>query len=138
MAKRQSPRGRKPSIAVATRKLVDMRRMLKALVTETIRLQERLNSLDSFYSKHSGIARAGDQASANGRSRRGPNVRDLAYATLKRGRKALPIRDLAQKVIRARGGKAGQQFAQNLSVALGRDPRFKRVERGVYGLRSGR
>jgi len=36
---------------------------------------------------------------------------------------------------RARGGKAGAQFAQNLGVAPSKDGRFKKVERGVYEAR---
>ena len=79
MAKRQLRRGRKPSIAVAAGKLVDMRRMLKALVTETHRLQRRLNTLDSFYSKQPAVARTGGQSSTNGSSRRGPNVREAEH-----------------------------------------------------------
>ena len=56
----------------------------------------------------------------------------MAFVALRKSRKALPIRELAEKVMRARGKKSGRQFAQNLAVALGKDRRFKRVDRGVY------
>lgn len=45
------------------------------------------------------------------------------------------MKELARRVVKARGEGSGKQFAQNLAVALGKDRRFKRVERGVYALR---
>jgi hypothetical protein len=131
MPRRRSARGRKPSIGVAADKLTEIRRTLRSLGTEIVRLQQRLKSLDTYYSRQ---VQATAARSAKP-SRRGPNVRDLAFDTLRRSKKALPIHVLAEKVMRARGKKSGQQFAQNLSVALGKDRRFKRVDRGVYAAR---
>lgn len=133
MAVYKAKRGRKPSIAVASTQVVEMSRALRGLMTEMRRLRKRLALLDAFYSNQGRTRTALSKRTPQ--SRRGPNVRDLAHDVLKKTRKALPIRELARRVTRARGGRAGQQFAQNLSVALGRDRRFKRVERGVYGLR---
>lgn len=130
MPGRRSARGRKPSIGVAAAKLTDVRRSLRALSTELRRLQERLKSLDTFYSKQ---VAAG--SSRERQSRRGPNVRDIAYDVLRRSRRGLPIQDLAAEVIRRRGRKSGRQFAQNLAVALGKDTRFRRIDRGVYAAR---
>jgi hypothetical protein len=126
-------RGRKPSIAVATAQVIDLGRTVRTLATDLRRLQTRLRFLDAYYSSQSKAAASTTRTSR--RSRRGPNVRDLAHDVLKKTRKALPIQELARRVTRARGGRAGKQFAQNLGIALGKDRRFKRVERGVYGLR---
>jgi hypothetical protein len=131
MPERRSTRGRKPSIGVAAAKLTEVRRTLRALSTEIRRLQQRLRALDSFYSKQTAALSAGKAR----QSRRGPNVRDIAYQVLRRTRNGLPIQDLAAEVIRRRGRKSGRQFAQNLAVALGKDDRFRRIDRGVYAAR---
>jgi len=131
MPGRKSRRGRMPSIGVPRKKLQEIKKTLKSVVTEMLRVEERLMSLEKVYRQ----ARLAGPAATQTRRPRGPNVRDLAYDVLKTARKALPIQDLARQVTRARHGKTGRQFAQNLSVALGQDRRFKRVERGVYGLR---
>jgi hypothetical protein len=127
----RSARGRKPSIGVAAAKLTEIRRTLRALSTEVRRLQERLRTLDIFYSRQTAAVSAGRTR----QSRRGPNVRDIAYQVLRRSRKGLPIQELAAEVVRRRGRKSGRQFAQNLAVALGKDDRFRRIDRGVYAAR---
>lgn len=131
MPKRRARRGRKPSIWIAAEKLTDIRRTLRSLGTEITRLQQRLRALDQYYSRD--ISQPTSKSTKTTRS--GPNVRDLSYDVLVKARKGLPIRDLAEKVTRVRGNKSGQQFAQNLAVALSKDKRFKRVDRGVYALR---
>ena len=129
MPRGRSTRGRKPSIGVAADKLTEIRRTLRSLETEISRLQKRLKSLDAYYSRQVQTSRTARS------SRRGPNVRDIAFDALRKSRKGMPIRQLAEKVMRARGKKSGRQFAQNLAVALGKDRRFKRVDRGVYAAR---
>jgi hypothetical protein len=68
-------------------------------------------------------------------SKRRPNVRDLAHDVLKKSKKPLHIQELAKRVSRGRRQRSGVMFAQNLGIALGKDRRFKRVDRGIYGLR---
>ena len=130
-AMKRSTRGRKPSIAVAAGKVMEIRREMKSLTTALARIQDHLNNLDAYYSNPRNLAAPSASTPRSTGKGRGPNVRDHAYRILK-GRKSLPIQDLAKRVARARGGKAGAQFAQNLGVALSKDGRFKKVERGVY------
>lgn len=66
---------------------------------------------------------------------RGPNVRDIAYELMLKVGKPAPIGAIAEGVLAAKGGPAGANFKQNLGAALNSDKRFKRVSRGVYGLR---
>jgi hypothetical protein len=69
-------RGRKPSIGVAEAHLSEIRKTLKALVTETSRLQQRLKMLDAFYTNGRSQS-ASLPAGTPRKTRRGPNVRDL-------------------------------------------------------------
>ena len=57
---------------------------------------------------------------------------------LRKNKGAMPIQKLAEQVLKAKGGRSGANFVQNLGAALQRDPRFKRAGRGIYGLRRGR
>lgn len=128
-------RGRKPSIGTATDRVRNFRRTLKALVTELGRLETRLDDLDRYYSR---LARQEQPAAAVGRPTlrgRGPNVRDTAFEILRTSKHALPIVKLAERVKKVKGGSSGKAFVQNLGAALAKDKRFRRVERGVYGLR---
>lgn len=134
MPNRKSSRGRKPDIQVAAKKLHEIRRTCKALVTELSRLEDRLNALDAFYRRNSLTASAQPSGSRPGRSR-GPNVRDLAHNVLSKNRRGLPISDLSEKVATLKGGQVGAKFTLNLAAALMRDSRFRRMDRGVYGLR---
>jgi len=133
MAGQGSVRGRRPSIGVATAQVVDLSRTVRTLSTDLRRLKKRLQLLDAYYARATTIRGSGVRTRTA--SRRGPNVRDLAHEVLTRTKKPLPIQDLAKKVSKARGGRPGRMFAQNLGLALGKDRCFKRVERGVYGLR---
>jgi hypothetical protein len=126
-------RGRMPSIRVTAHKVHEMRRTLKALSTELRRVEQRLRSLDSFYRKMR-FGTVTPAASRPGR-RSGINVRDLSFKILKGSRRGLPISEIAGRVARIRGGQVGARFTQNLGIALMRDRRFKRVDRGVYALR---
>lgn len=126
-------RGRMPSIGVAAQKVHQVRRSLKALGTELQRVEQRLKSLDSFYRKLR-FAPGIPPASRPGR-RSGINIRDLSFKILKGSRRGLPISEIAGRVARIRGGEVGARFTQNLGIALMRDRRFKRVDRGVYALR---
>jgi hypothetical protein len=128
MPKRRGTRGRKPSIGIAADKLTEVRRTLRSLGTELQRLQTRLRSLDAYYSRQ--VSRPSGNGAGSNHTR--PNVRDLAYAILKKSRKGLPIQELAGRVVNVRGRRSGAQFAQNLAVALGKDSRFKRIDRGIY------
>lgn len=133
-----SRRGRIPSIGTAAGKVRGLRRNLKSLVTEMQRLEDRLAMLDTYYrSRRTSLSnghgtRVGTRSGLRGR---GPNVRDVAHEILSRSKKPLPITELADKVVRQKGGDAGDNFVQNLGAALYRDRRFRRVGRGVYGLR---
>lgn len=136
----RSRRGRSPSISTATARARGLRRNLKSLVTEMLRLERRLKMLDAFYRSRA-FARA--TAAGRGPARpglrgRGPNVRDVAFEILSRRRSPMPISDLARQVIRRKGGQAGDNFVQNLGAALFRDRRFRRAGRGMYGLKKGR
>jgi len=136
-ARSRSRRGRTPSIGTAASKVRGLRRNLKSLVTEMQRLEERLAMLDTFYRSRRSLAggvtgRGSNRAGLRGR---GPNVRDVAHDILVRSRKPLGITELADKVVKAKGGDAGENFVQNLGAALYRDRRFRRVGRGIYGLK---
>jgi hypothetical protein len=134
----RSRRGRIPSIGTAAGKVRGLRRNLKSLVTEMQRLEDRLAMLDTYYRSRQGAVangRAGRTGTRSGLRGRGPNVRDVAHDILARSRKPLPITELADMVVKQKGGTAGENFVQNLGAALYRDRRFRRVGRGVYGLR---
>jgi hypothetical protein len=137
-ASSRSRRGRIPSIGTAAGKVRGLRRNLKSLVTEMQRLEDRLAMLDSYYrSRRAMLANGGSgrPVSRTGLRGRGPNVRDVAHDILARNRKPMPITELADRVVREKGGQAGENFVQNLGAALYRDRRFRRIGRGVYGLR---
>lgn len=133
-----SRRGRTPSISTAATKVRGLRRNLKSLVTEMQRLEDRLAMLDTYYRSRRGSVAAGAgvrTGTRTGLRGRGPNVRDVAHDILAKSRKPLTITELADKVVKEKGGEAGENFVQNLGAALYRDRRFRRVGRGVYGLR---
>ena len=129
-------RGRVPSIATAADKARDLRKNVrglraldrmyqrrqayyKALAAEAVRLETRIS------------------AAASTMRGRGPNVRDVAFELLQKLRGPQPIQKIADQVLKAKGGRAGANFVQNLGAALQRDLRFKRASLGVYGLRAG-
>lgn len=130
--------GRKPSIGTATERVRQLRRTLKALVTEMSRLEARLDELDHYYTRLAKekariiVVQSPRTATLRGR---GPNVRDMAHEILLKSKNPLPIVQLAQRVERAKGGQSGAHFVQNLAAALAKDRRFTRAARGVYGLR---
>lgn len=111
-----------------------LKRQVKALLTGLSRLQSRLAMLDAYHGKSNAAAPA-NRKSGQPKPSRKPNVRDLAAEILKRSKKPMSLVVLAQRVTKARGKKSGKAFAMNLGTALRNDRRFRRVGRGVYGLR---
>ena len=131
-------RGRKPSIATATRHTRDLRKKVKGLVREIESLEDRLTLLDRYHrSRERLLAAVGQRASSTGTGMRGrgPNVRDVAFEILTKGGRAMNIAMLAIRVMKKKGGKAGANFTQNLGAALFRDRRFRRTGRGLYSAR---
>lgn len=139
-------RGRVPSLESATERARELRKGLRALVSELGRLESRLRTLDTLYKKRQdyyrkALADAADivahvpRSPAKALRGRGPNVREVAFGLLKKHRSPMPIQKLADMVIREKGGDPGANFVQNLGAALQRDRRFRRMARGVYGLR---
>ena len=129
-------RGRKPSIATASRHTRELKKTLKSIVREIEELESRLAVLDRFYrSRERLLAQARRGSGGAGLRGRGPNVRDVAMEILKKGGRPMNIATLASRVIRRKGGRAGANFTQNLGAALYRDRRFKRTGRGLYSLR---
>jgi hypothetical protein len=135
----RSRRGRIPSIGTAASKVRGLRRNLKSLVTEMARLEDRLAMLDTYYRSRRAVMANGPARGMRrqGLRGRGPNVRDVAHDILAKSRQPMPITELAERVVKQKGGDAGENFVQNLGAALYRDRRFRRVGRGVYGLRKG-
>lgn len=133
-----SRRGRKPSIGIANEKVHDVRRTLKTLVTELGRVEARLSELDRYYTRLAAekaqVVVVERKVGSSPRGR-GANVRDVAFEVLKKKGKPLSIAELAPKVLKVKGGTAGDHFVQNLGAALMKDRRFRRVGRGVYGVR---
>ena len=138
MARRKSsPRGRKPSIGTATTSVRIVRRSLKALVTELARIEGRLDKLDNYYSLLVSPVSNGRVSNVPSVRGRGPNIRDFTVQTLERGKKPMPLGEIAAGVLKAKRAKGGAYFVQNLGIALGRDRRFERTGRGIYALRRG-
>lgn len=131
-------RGRKPSIGIANEKVREVRRTLKTLVTELGRVEARLFELDRYYTRlaaHKAQVVIVERKIGLSPRGRGANVRDVAFEILQRKGKSLPIAELAPKVLKVKGGAAGDHFTQNLGAALMKDKRFRRVGRGVYAVR---
>jgi len=130
-------RGRKPSIATATRHTRDLKKSVRVLARELEELELRLDLLDRYYRSRERLlasVKRGAGAAAGLRGK-GPNVRDVALEILRKGGRAMNIAALASQVIRKKGGRAGANFTQNLGAALYRDRRFKRTGRGLYSAR---
>lgn len=132
-------RGRLPSIGTAALRARDLRRQLKSLISDIEHLESRLHMLDKTYRARETLYRQAGARISSSRSTglrgNGPNVRDVSLDILKSAGKPLSIGELADRVIRKKGGDPGANFVQNLGAALHRDRRFKRTGRGVYGLR---
>ncbi len=141
-------RGRVPSIATAADKARDLRKNVRGLLGDLRQLEGRLRALDRMYQRRQAYYKAlaaeavrletRSSAAASTMRGRGPNVRDVAFELLQKLRGPQPIQKIADQVLKAKGGRAGANFVQNLGAALQRDRRFKRASRGVYGLRTGR
>lgn len=130
-------RGRLPSIATAAKKTQALRRSLKSLLRDIDLLEERLASLDRFYRDREKFhaSRRPKGSPGTGLRGRGANIRDVAFELLSKKKKPMNIARLADAVIKAKGGRPGANFTQNLGAALHRDRRFRRVGRGLYGVR---
>lgn len=139
-------RGRVPSIESAIERAHELRKGLRTLAGDMGRLEARLKTLDALYKKRQNYYRKTMAEAAHLVARaprnpgqalrgRGPNVCEVAYVVLKKHRGQLPIQKLADLVIREKGGDPGANFVQNLGAALLRDRRFRRIARGVYGLK---
>ncbi len=131
-----SRRGRRPSLKVAARRANKLQKDVKSLLTELEDLENRLVRLESLLEASRKAekekARRKRTTRTQGIRGKGPNVRDLAYQILLRRRKPLGIQEISRQVLKAKKGKAGDNFTQNLGAALARDKRFERVGRGVY------
>lgn len=139
-------RGRVPSLESATERARELRKGLRALVGDLARLELRLRTLDALYTKRQNYYRKAlaeaaklvaqtPRTSGKALRGRGPNVREVALGLLKKNKSPMSIQKLADLVIREKGGDPGANFVQNLGAALQRDRRFRRMARGVYGLR---
>lgn len=141
-------RGRVPSIATAADRARELRKNVRGLLGDLRQLEGRLRALDRMYQRRQAYYKAlaaeaarletRNSAAASTMRGRGPNVRDVAFEMLQKSKGPQPIQKIADQVLKAKGGRAGANFVQNLGAALQRDRRFKRASRGVYGLRSAR
>lgn len=68
--------------------------------------------------------------------RSGPPWRQEVIAMLARASEPIHYRELAERIANVGKGLGGQDPAETLLAALGRDPEFERVGRGRYWLRS--
>lgn len=106
--------GRKPSIGSAKEKVHEVRRTLKTLVTELGRVKARLSELDRYYTRLAAekaqVVVVERKVGSSPRGR-GANVRDVAFEILQKKGRSLPIAQLAPKVLKVKGGSAGDHFA---------------------------
>src|SRR5262245_16416186 len=125
-----SRRGRKPSIAIASSRTRELRKVLNGVVSQLAELEDRLDGLEKYYSRLvQDLGRSKPSATRSGGFRgRGPNVKEVALVILGKSKKPLPIQELAARVQRVKGQRTGSHFAQNLGAALARDRRFRRTE----------
>lgn len=141
-------RGRVPSIATAADRARELRKNVRGLLGDLRQLEGRLRALDRMYQRRQAYYKAlaaeaarletRNSAAASTMRGRGPNVRDVAFEMLQKSKGPQPIQKIADQVLKAKGGRAGANFVQNLGAALQRDRRFKRASRGVYGIRAAR
>ena len=141
-------RGRVPSISTAAERARELRKNLRGLLGDLRQLEGRLRALDRMYQRRQAYYKAlateaakletRNSAASSTMRGRGPNVREVAFEVLQKTKGPQPIQKIAEQVMRAKGGHAGANFVQNLGAALQRDRRFRRISRGVYGLRSAR
>jgi hypothetical protein len=131
-----SRRGRRPSLRVAARRANKLQKDVKSLLADLEDLENRLVRLETLLEASRKAekekARRKKTTRTQGIRGKGPNVRDIAYQILLRRRKPLGIQEISRQVLKAKKGKAGDNFTQNLGAALARDKRFERVGRGVY------
>jgi hypothetical protein len=130
-------RGRLPRIGTAARKTSALKRSLKSMLRDIDLLEERLAMLDKFYRDREKMhaSRREKRSPGTGLRGRGSNVRDVAFELLSKKKKPMNIARLAEAVIKVKGGRPGANFTQNLGAALLRDRRFRRMGRGLYGVR---
>lgn len=132
-------RGRRPSLNVAARKAGKIQNDLRGVLDDLEDLQRRLIRLEVLLEASRKAerekAKARSRSTARGIRGKGPNVRDVAFAILARRRKSMSIQEIANLVLRAKKGEAGENFTQNLGAALARDSRFLRSGRGTYALK---
>jgi len=136
--RRVNRRGRPPSLAVAARKTGKLQEDVRSLLEDLQDLEERLMRLESLLaaSRKAEKERVKTRvAKSRGIRGKGPNVRDVAYQLLSRRKKPMEIQEISSHVLKAKKGKAGGNFTQNLGAALARDERFTRVGRGLYTVR---
>ena len=131
-----SRRGRRPSLKVAARRANKLQKDVKSLLADLEDLENRLIRLETLLEASRKAEKEKARRKKTSRSAgirgKGPNVRDIAYQILLRRRKPLGIQEISRQVLKAKKGKAGDNFTQNLGAALARDKRFERVGRGVY------
>jgi hypothetical protein len=120
-------------LRAATVRARRIRRRLNRLTRQLDTLEKRLIVLDRYY-RHPRFA-VGPKSRHYGIRGQGPTVQEAALHVLQQAGTSLNIFVLAARVQKLKLGRAGEYFTQNLRAALNRDPRFLRVQTGLYALR---
>lgn len=100
--------------------------------------REKLSSVERLLNLESGSFELASSARSNSEVANRQKLSDIAYAVLQETNTPMFYRELYKAILKHGFNVPGQDPATNLIAHISKDPRFKRVKRGTYGLKGWR